>query len=316
MGVKRLMTYAKTHVQRQICLTPPPRSTTSTCIVFDALGGMDRYFNKGSFILDLQAMRDKVASDVQAFRRAGFELLVVLDGGVDPAKYHTWFKRRKEKLKHLHIVNNSLRGPARVYPPVDCWSPPADASHYLSQAFREAGCSVFISAQDADHEAAWLAIKRKAYGVLACDSDFLVFPGVERYMDCSTLDIRGNGSIYVGCVLKDDLVRYLSIAKDKLHGIAGILGNDVVSSWPKEKLQHLGQKWGTGCYVRAAAREVESRKKRNWDKSWKQADKYYVPVEPVGKNVLHPASAILLKSQVAELPKRVRINTQLRIQVP
>ncbi|GMH36129.1 hypothetical protein BSKO_03997 [Bryopsis sp. KO-2023] len=298
MGVRQMMTFVKSTIQSERRLQAPlnPDGSPSSVIVFDALGGMRRYFNEGSYLWDFQWTRDQVRSDVNAFRKAGFRLVVVLDGGVDTEKFRTWFGRRREELKHLRRLNTHLTS-YRLHeaPDKELWHPPQGCSHYLAQAFRDAGCEVHISLEDADHEIAWLVAHHGAFGVLTCDTDFIVFPGVDRYMDVNTLEIGKKKGIRVGMVCKEEICSELGLSEEELPGIAAVMGNDVIKGALGD-LQALQLKWGVQYGVQAAACEVKSCPDA-WSSKIEQAKEYYVPVEPTPNNQCNTKGFILMQTQ-------------------
>lgn len=296
MGVKLLMTYLHSNVQR---VRQIKAEGERGVIVFDALGCRERYFDKESFIVDFQSMKKRVAKDVEAFHRAGFKLIVVIDGGLDPTKYATWGSRRQRELQAIKGLNRYLKHErTRRAPVFERWCPPENHAQYLVEAFEDARCEVYVSDQDADHVMAWLAKKRQAYGILTCDTDMLMFPGVNMYMDSNTLSLYGDGRIFVGHVAQNQLAASLGLPKDKLPGIAGILGNDVIRAKSLADRQLLAAKWGVRCYVRAAGKEVASKSKGQWSPNCRRAIEYYTPVEPKKRSTLDLKGSNLMDKKV------------------
>lgn len=310
MGVKLLMSYLCSNVQnvRQI-----KARGCKDVIIYDALGCRERYFDRGSFIVDLQAMQKSVARDVCAFRNAGFRLIVVIDGGLDPEKYNTWSKRRHEELKSWHALNEYLKHARKGKAPTrEKWCPPENHSQYLVEAFEDAGCEVIVSDQDADHVMACLAQRRQVYGVLTCDTDMLMFPEVDIYMDSNTLVFYGDGRIYAGHVARSQLARSLGLSEGELPGIAGILGNDVICGRNHSELRILASKWRSRCFVQAAGKEVASRAENLWPQTWRKALEYYTPVEPRrGGSIVSLKGYRLMVSKVNCLSSEQISNTSL-----
>jgi hypothetical protein len=71
----------------------------------------------------------------------------------------------------------------------------------LGEAFTAAGCQVFYSFQDADKEAAYWARQEGAYAVVADDTDFLCYEGVERGWSANMV-VAGSGEDIEGFTLK------------------------------------------------------------------------------------------------------------------
>ena len=62
----------------------------------------------------------------------------------------------------------------------------------LGDAFTAVGCQVFYSFNDADKEAAYWAQQQGAYAVIADDTDFLCYEGVERVWSANVV-VCGSG---------------------------------------------------------------------------------------------------------------------------
>ena len=54
----------------------------------------------------------------------------------------------------LYELNSTLRSkePERIWFAGQGWRPPLNVTHYLAQAFRDAGCPVYFAQEMADHE--------------------------------------------------------------------------------------------------------------------------------------------------------------------
>ncbi|GMH37231.1 hypothetical protein BSKO_05104 [Bryopsis sp. KO-2023] len=304
MGVRHMMTFLKSTVQRTRRLkggTNDAGQPTST-IVYDALGSLERYFNQGCYVWDFDRMRQAVLKDVNAFRAAGFNLLVVLDGGVDPRKFKTWFRRREDDLAHLRILNDYLISPDRHmerHGPLDdeIWAPPPGKAQYLGQAFRHAGCEVRCAVHDADPEIAWLAKSLNAYGVMTCDTDFVLFPGVQTYLDSRTLKIGKNSEISVEAVSKSELCKQLRISQEDLPAVAGILGNDIIEGSYRD-IKKLMRKWEVNSMVAGAAMEVANMHPAKWPWKWEEAKQYYALKKSKLADVTNPKGHVLLKEKM------------------
>lgn len=81
----------------------PPCTKT---IVLDGSGGMRHFFGgMSSLIGDFQVLRSRVLEFAMAFRRAGVNLVVFVDGTVPADKFGTWLGRRRSDAKDVAALN-------------------------------------------------------------------------------------------------------------------------------------------------------------------------------------------------------------------
>eukprot|EP00803_Ostreobium_quekettii_P001658 evm.model.scf_2821.3 EVM.evm.TU.scf_2821.3 scf_2821:17042-17932(+) len=293
MGVRGLATWINSQrIQSRIKLEASGCLSSPQLIVFDAMGCLRRYVDPSTFILDFGAMRDRVRADVLAFRRAGFELLVVFDAGIDVEKFDKWIERRCRDLELLKTINRflTLADPGPLAP--DDWRPPTSTSMYLGQAFRAAGCEVIFSCVDADHEAAWCALNCGACGVLSGDTDFLMYPGIGTFLNCKTLEIAG-GRIFVDAVDKRGLMSRLEVSESQLAAMVGVLGNDCIGRPPGDVCRALTGASGCGNLVEAASWYVRNTPVERWLPGCREAVLHYRPVEPAAHRVDHPLTSMV-----------------------
>ena len=54
----------------------------------------------------------------------------------------------------LYEFNSTLQSkePERIWFSTQGWRPPVNVTHYLAQAFRDAGCPVYFAQESVDHE--------------------------------------------------------------------------------------------------------------------------------------------------------------------
>lgn len=243
-------------------------------------------------------MLQKVQADVDAFSAAGFELVVVLDAGVDEEKMGTWLRRRKvdqkavEKLNKCGVMEDIPRS-------LQVWHSPLSCVEYLGQAFRRAGCRVVFTLGEADHEAAWLAISERAYGVVSCDTDFLMYPGVKRYFDSQTLDVCEDGTIMVDVVEKEGLIASVGMSELQLPAVAGLCGNDVLTGQPKWCAQKAKGEYGVDYKFEAAVMRLGKTRQSEWSEQCKKAIAHYKPVEPAPQCSQHLLTFILRSKQAS-----------------
>ncbi|KAH3756914.1 hypothetical protein Pelo_11317 [Pelomyxa schiedti] len=113
--------------------------------------------------------------------------------------------------------------------PKKLWVTPESIRVALYESFKATGCKVIFSVAGADREAASLCISEGCYGVLSCDTDFLLFPGVVRWLDSSTLRER-NQSLFVDLYEQSQLCQCLGLSAHHLPLLSVLKGNDFFSS--------------------------------------------------------------------------------------
>lgn len=298
MGVKHMASYLRSRCYERVVLRYPDGCQDRNLLVYDVLGCSDRYLWRSSLVWDFQGMLEKVRADVEAFSAAGFEVVVVLDAGVDEEKMATWVRRRKTDQKAVEKLNKS--GVMEDIPrALQVWNSPLSCVEYLGQAFRHVGCRVVFTLGEADHEAAWLAISERAYGVVSCDTDFLMYPGVKRYFDSQTLEVREDGSILVDVVEKEGLVASVGISELELPAVAGFCGNDVLNGQPRWCAQKATDEYGVEHKFEAAVMRLGRTRQSEWSEQCKRAVAHYKPVEPVWQCSQHLLTFILKSKQAS-----------------
>jgi len=197
-------------------------------IILDAGAGMMSFFaGQRSLVGDFAALRKSVEKLVQRFRRAGFRLVVVVDGAVPAEKHSTWLSRRRKDAKRVEALNAAMAGgPVKASGKQPfLWLPPAFCQTYVGSAFRAAGCQVVFSTVEADRVCAGLAASLGAFGVLGRDSDFFAFAlGRALYLDFSTLQ-----GLSVVAYSQPLVLERLGLPLEALPLLSDALGNDLHS---------------------------------------------------------------------------------------
>lgn len=96
MGVRHLWPYVRATLSRTIRLTADQLENRT--LIVDGLSGSRRYLD-ADYLWNFQTLRDRIRRDVEAFRKAGFRLIVVIDGGLGQHRFQSWFQRRKQDLQ-------------------------------------------------------------------------------------------------------------------------------------------------------------------------------------------------------------------------
>ncbi|GMH40235.1 hypothetical protein BSKO_08139 [Bryopsis sp. KO-2023] len=297
MGVRHMASFLRSQCYQRVDLRNFADSENENVLVFDVLGCSDRYIWRNTLIWDFEDMLEKVMLDVNAFRKAGFELLVVLDAGVDDDKIGTWIKRRKMDLKAVQRLNESTIR-EEIPRNLQVWHSPLSCVEYLNQAFRRAGCRVYFANGEADHEAAWLAVSEQACGVLTCDTDFLMYCGIKRYFDSQTIEFDEEGGIYVEMVDKGLLLETLGLTESQLPAIAGVCGNDVLNGQPQWIAKHVLENADGVAKFEAAVTKLGSMSEDAWCGQCQKAISHYTPIEPSPQTSQHLLTFILRTRQV------------------
>jgi len=132
---------------------------------------------------------------VKNFISLGFKLLVVVDGSLDKAKVSTWARRRRSELNRMaqypkYITDLNAGVKSSKYAKAASGSVISIKS-LLVELFKDAGCSVIMSAVEADREAAQLCITKGYFGVLSSDSDYLAL-GVPMLISSTSVSFSDN----------------------------------------------------------------------------------------------------------------------------
>lgn len=135
-------------------------------IGYSLYGNLD-WVNGGQF----KEYRERVAEFIQAFKSAGIKLIFVCDGTVQLDKKEEWIKRRYRDMKEKVFLNyDALKRGSK--PPREGLTPMVMTKHLLHYEFEQ---MVKTSLIEGDDLVAALAKEHNAIGILADDSDFLVY---------------------------------------------------------------------------------------------------------------------------------------------
>eukprot|EP00210_Caulerpa_lentillifera_P002756 g2635.t1 len=292
MGVRHLWRYVRSTLCRTIRLTD--EAIENRTLIVDGMSGARRYLDN-DYLWNFQKLRDRIFRDVEAFHKAGFRLIVIIDGGLGTYRFDSWFQRRQLDLQvntwiqsiviclqRLYRLNSLLLSdsPERIQLSPQDWRGPLALNHYLTQAYHEAKCEVHIARESADHEGAGLSIHHEAYGILANDTDFLIYPSIQWYLSLSTLRITDDGQIFVDGVERSLFHRYLGISEEKLPLLVGFLGNDVFTGVTLRDMKYLQYKWKLEWIPEAIAMEVMNAPISLLPEASRLALEYYKPIMP------------------------------------
>jgi len=192
-------------------------------------GGQFKQYNK------------KIQIFISCFKNAGIELVWVVDGALDSNKRETFVRRRYENMRDLiYPTFDALkRGefPRSRDKEMPCLMS-KDVLRYLL------GVKVLISEREADTEISSLARKHKAIGILAYDSDYLIYQSGVPLLSIRDLDWD---RLTTRCFNAAGLADQLGLPSARhLPMFALLAGNDVMTGATLAKLHHrLG---GGGLY--------------------------------------------------------------------
>ena len=162
---------------------------------------------------------------------SGIRLILIIDGSCQEEKRATWINRRNENIENL------------IYPTFDglkIRNHPSDKlklmpilkniklvlTHLL-------GAEVITSLEEADYEIAKTARDEDAIGILANDSDYLIYQAGVPLLSINDLDI---GELKTKCYDAGKLAESLALQVSQLPLLASLAGNDTIS---KDKLQNF-----------------------------------------------------------------------------
>eukprot|EP01083_Nonionella_stella_P070418 188382_1 len=296
MGVRGLTGYMKrTRAAESVTFYPAREDETPKVIIFDALSVLG-FLMKGevSIFCDVQQLLINTQRYVDGFRRCGFELVAVLDGSVDEAKFPAWLERKKrsyDEVKSLNEVLGSDDQPrpfsweiARQRPPMTISS-----SFYLGQAFQACGCETIWTTAEADQEVAYLCQTRNAFAVLTSDSDFHIFD-VPRLIDSNT--VRFGRGCLISCTMysRQAVLREIGLPQADLFRLAALMGCDVTERTERLKDLHPAK------VVPAAIQLILSSDSHGeYSDIYARARSFYTPCAPSSERISHPALIALLR---------------------
>ena len=201
----------------QLCAMPPAART----IVIDASQLASHIvFHQTVYGGSYRLFRSIAANLVQAYRDAGFEIVVVVDGALDEPKRATWRKRRLSEVKHMaklqacvNAYNNakgtSATRSAEKKSTKALGGGVVSIKSVLLEVFTEIRCRTMMAVGEADKEIAALCINNNYFGVVGEDSDYIAF-GVPRMIVPGSVKISGK------------MVTFTSITIDRVSSALGL----------------------------------------------------------------------------------------------
>jgi len=172
---------------------------------------------------------DRVGEFLKAFADAGIRLVFIADGSAMTDKRAEWVRRRYQTMnKTVYPFYDALK--RKQFPDFikDITLPMLMTKAVIKYVFNH---DVRTSLREADDEIAELAKEYKAIGILAQDSDYLIYQSGAHYLSMRELDWK---SLRTKCYDSAKLAQTLNIRPTQLPLFAILAGNDNVD---KEKLK-------------------------------------------------------------------------------
>jgi len=170
---------------------------------------------------------------LDSFKNAGIRLIMIMDGTCQESKRTTWIRRRYDKLgETIYPVFDFLKNRNNIRLPekLDSALPNLNTKYLLTHIL---GVEVITSLQEADYEIAKAAKDYDAIGILANDSDFLIYQTGVPMLSITDLDIT---SLRTKVFDPRRLASSLQLETSQLPLLAILTGNDTVE---KDRLREF-----------------------------------------------------------------------------
>ncbi|XP_028845998.1 constitutive coactivator of peroxisome proliferator-activated receptor gamma isoform X2 [Denticeps clupeoides] len=166
-----------------------------------------------------------------AFSAAGIRLVFFFDGTVEERKRPEWVRRRLSVNKDVAKVFKHIRCHGQQ-PGRDMFLIPPALATFSQFALKDLGQEVRCSVQEGDYEIASYANAHNCMGILAQDSDFLIY-NTAPYLSVAKLSLATMTTVLFS---REKLCGILQLQQTDLPVLACVLGNDTV---PVSKLKHV-----------------------------------------------------------------------------
>ncbi|KAM9316154.1 constitutive coactivator of peroxisome proliferator-activated receptor gamma [Gastrophryne carolinensis] len=168
----------------------------------------------------LSSLKDFIA----AFNGAGIRLIFVFDGVIEQKKRSEWIKRRLRNNTEVENIFNFLKA-NRQQPGRNKFFIPSGISTFTRFALKTLGQQVICTQVEGDYEAATYALQHNCLGILAEDSDYIIFNTVPYF----SIDKLRLDNLVTLMYSRENLCQELGLHISDLPLLASLLGNDVVS---------------------------------------------------------------------------------------
>ncbi|KAM3853998.1 constitutive coactivator of peroxisome proliferator-activated receptor gamma isoform 2-T4 [Vipera latastei] len=194
-------------------------------LVVDAMSCLRQWYTPESWVCGGQWREylSNLDSFINRFTTAGIKLVFCFDGLVEQKKRNEWVKRRlrnnKEIAKIFEFIKANKQQPGR-----EMFFIPAGLATFTRFALKILGQETICSLQEADYEIASYAQKNNCMGILAEDTDYLIYDTVP-YFSISKLHLDSLETVMYS---RQNLCHWLGLSVPDLPLFACLLGTDTV----------------------------------------------------------------------------------------
>ncbi|XP_014258778.1 constitutive coactivator of peroxisome proliferator-activated receptor gamma-like [Cimex lectularius] len=158
----------------------------------------------------------------KSFTDLGAELVIFIDGCLEPSKVDTWKLRRHEEVKNIQYIFDQLDiNPYRF--PEDCKK---SRVNMMVKLLTGPNIEAYYSTEECDLEIARYAKLNNCFAILAQDTDFVIYEGARHYWSGKHLNLRRMTTKEYS---RQNLARCLQLSTQDLPLLASLIGNDIIS---------------------------------------------------------------------------------------
>lgn len=194
-------------------------------IVVDAMGCLRTWYTPDAWIHGGQWKEylSSLQEFIKAFDNAGIRLVFVFDGVIEQKKRAVWVKRRMRDSIEVSKIFNILKS-SRQQPSRNMFFIPSGIATFTRFALKTLGQEIICSQVEGDYEIAAYALKHNCLGILAEDSDYLIFNTVP-YFSINKLRLDKLVTLMYS---RESFCGDLGLRLADLPLLACLLGNDIV----------------------------------------------------------------------------------------
>lgn len=160
---------------------------------------------------------------IAAFEKAGIKLVFVFDGVIEQKKRAEWAKRRLRDNIEIQKIFNFLKSKGQQ-PGRNMFFIPSGIATFTRFALKALNQQIICSQVEGDYEVAAYALQHNCLGILAEDTDYIIFNTVP-YFSINKLRLDNLATLMYS---REVLCEELGIHISALPLFACLLGNDVI----------------------------------------------------------------------------------------
>ncbi|RZF37913.1 hypothetical protein LSTR_LSTR005413 [Laodelphax striatellus] len=187
----------------------------------------------------LKEFHERVNKLLEKFKELNVKLVFFFDGPTVEQKRPRWIERRQKTMKDCRYVFQALEN--HRYVRHDNFILPPGVGNVARIFLQlEYGCEVHTSVRENDEEIALFARKNNCFGILAQDTDFIIYGGAKYYFSMKKLNLNTMETIIYD---REKLAEKLGIKVDLLPLFSSLSGNDIMPRHLLHDFQYrLGKK--------------------------------------------------------------------------